>query len=378
MATLLRDLIAIPERVGSEDYVLKLSENVGDHADAALANYVVTDQLVQAFDQALSLVGHSLTSGNSSGAYLEGSFGSGKSHFMAVLHAILRNSPAARDKAELRDVVARHDDQLAGRNILPLAFHLLGADSLEERVFTQYIEQIRRLHPEAELPRLHRTDALLDDADRLRAQMGDSAFFGGLTGSGASGASAGWGSFNAATGWTAQAYDAARHAAHGDADRGRLVDALVKNYFASYGASARFVDIDEGLNEISRHAKSLGYDAVVLFLDELILWLAFAVHTPDFFRRESQKLTKFVEAGAGRREIPLVSFIAKQMDLRRWFADAGASGAEQAALEQAFSYQSGRFSSIVLGDDNLPHVAHQRLLRPVDTAAAVVRIPAPG
>lgn len=369
MSTLLRDLIDIPERVGDEDYVLKLSESVGDHAAAALADYVVTDQLVDAFDRALNLVGQALTTGNSAGAFLEGSFGSGKSHFMAVLHAILRHDPAARDKAELRDVIARHDPALVGRRVLPLAFHLLGATSLEERVFDQYIEQVRRLHPDSELPRLHRSDELLANADRLRGQMGDDQFFTGLGSSASTGASSGWGSFGASPAWTAQSYEEARRAPHGDDKRARLVDALVREYFSSFTSGAAYVDIDTGLNEISRHAKSLGYDAVVLFLDELILWLAFAVNDPAFFRRESQKLTKFVEAGAGRRDIPLVSFIARQMDLRRWFADSGASGAEQAALENAFAYQSGRFSSVELGDVNLPYVAHQRLLLPKDAAA---------
>ena len=101
----------------------------------------------------------------------------------------------------------------------------------------------------------------------------------------------------------------------------------------------------------------------MLFLDELVLWLAFGVQDREFFRRESQKLTKLVEAGMGPRAIPLVSFVARQMDLRRWFADAGASGAEQEALDRAFRHQEGRFRTIELGDDNLPYVAHRRLLR---------------
>src|SRR5674536_210797 len=124
-------------------------------------------------------------------------------------------------------------------------------------------------------------------------------------------------------------------------------------------AQASYVDLDTGLSAISSHAASLGYDAVVLFLDELVLWLAFSVQDREFFRRESQKLTKLVESGIGGREIPLVSIVARQMDLRRWFADAGASGAEQDALDRAFRHQEGRFSTLVLGDDNLPYVARQ-------------------
>ena len=45
MATLLRDLIDIPERTSADDYVLRLSESVDDHAASALKEYVVTDAL---------------------------------------------------------------------------------------------------------------------------------------------------------------------------------------------------------------------------------------------------------------------------------------------------------------------------------------------
>ena len=44
--TLLKDLIAIPERVHQGDFVLKLSEGV-THAEATLRDYVVTPQLVR-------------------------------------------------------------------------------------------------------------------------------------------------------------------------------------------------------------------------------------------------------------------------------------------------------------------------------------------
>jgi hypothetical protein len=371
MATLLRDLIDIPERTSATDYVLRLSESVDEHAAAALEHYVVTEQLAAAFDTALGIVEQALATGESKGAYLEGSFGSGKSHFMAVLHAILRGDRAARDKEGLREVVVRHDADLTGRRLLPLAFHMLSATSFEERVFGSYVEQIRRLHPEAELPRVHQTDGLLRDADALRERLGDEAFFAGLGDTGPSGeASEGWGDFGSSSGWTAATYDAARHAPATDETRGTLVTALVDAYFSSFTKAADYVDMDEGLAEIARHAKSLGYEGVVLFLDELILWLAFGMSVPEFFRREVQKLTKLVESGSGRREIPLISFVAKQIDLRRWLADAGGSGAQQAMLEESLAFQKGRFPSIELGDANLPYVAHQRLLLPKDAAAA--------
>jgi hypothetical protein len=41
---------------------------------------------------------------------------------------------------------------------------------------------------------------------------------------------------------------------------------------------------------MSRHAQSLGYDTLVLLLDELILWLASHAADLKFVNREGQKI----------------------------------------------------------------------------------------
>src|ERR1019366_9487432 len=189
-------------------------------------------------------------------------------------------------------------------------------------------------------------------------------FFAGLNG-GAGAGSGGdpWSDLLGEGTWTPESYAAARAAEPGTQSRQLLVTALVQNYFSAYTQQASYVDLDTGLAAIAAHAKGLGYDAVVLFLDELVLWLAFSGQDRAFFRRESQKLTKLVETGVGTRAVPLISFVARQIDPRRWFADAGASGAEQEALDRAFRHQESRFGTLVLGDDNLPYVANRRLLR---------------
>ena len=97
-----------------------------------------------------------MTSGISRGAFRSGSFGSGKCHFMAVLHALLRHEAAARAKVELQPVIARHDPALADKKVLPLVFHLLGAESMEKALFDGYLRQIRTLHPGAPLSAVHR------------------------------------------------------------------------------------------------------------------------------------------------------------------------------------------------------------------------------
>lgn len=368
MTTLLRDVFDIPERAGVEDYVLRLTDSVtGEGSRHALEDYVVTPALVDAFDQALGLVSNAVSTGVNRGAFLTGSFGSGKSHFMAVLHALLRQVPEARAITELQDVVVRHDQVLSGKKILPLAFHFLDAPSMEHVLFGSYIRQVQSLHPDAPLPAFFPSDSLLADAEGLRRQIGDAAFFQGLGGEGGDDE---WSGLLGSSSWDAVRYEAARAAAPQSSERQELVTALVGSYFTSYSRLTEYVDIDTGLAAMSNHARGLGYDAVVLFLDELVLWLAFAMHTPEFFRRESQKLTKLVEGSYGSLSTPLVSFVARQMDLRKWFADSGASGQQQEALESAFRHQEGRFAKIELGDDNLPYVASKRLLKPKDQAAA--------
>jgi hypothetical protein len=361
--TLLRDVIDIPEQAGAEDYVLRLTDGVGhERVATTMRDYVVTDALADAYDQALGLVEEAVRSGISRGAFLTGSFGSGKSHFMAVLHALLGNEPAARAVPLLQQVIAKHDPVLQDRKVLRLAYHLLGATSLEESILGGYVRQIRELHSDAPLPAVHNSDQLLVDADGMRARLGDDEFFKELNGGG--GAADPWSAILGSGTWDAATYAAARAAAPDAENRQQLVTSLVQTFFTSYTQQASYVDLDTGLTAISRHAAGLGYDAVVLFLDELVLWLAFSVPDRAFFARESQKLTKLVESGNAERPVPLVSFIARQMDLRVWFADSGASGAEQEMLDRAFKHQEGRFATITLGDENLPFVAHKRLLEP--------------
>jgi hypothetical protein len=372
MSTLLREVIELPERAGAEDYVLRLTDGVDPaHIARTLDDYVVTPALADSFDAALNLVADAIRTDVSRGAFLTGSFGSGKSHFMAVLHALLRQDPRARAIADLQQVIARNDPALQTRKILPLAFHFLAAESMEQALFDGYLAQIRALHPGCPLPALHESHQLFVDAARMRQSLGDERFFEQLN-AGADDADDAWGAFLGASTWDADRFDAARAAAPGDPSRQELVTVLADRFFTTYTRVASYVDLDTGLAAISAHAQSLGYDAVALFCDEVVLWLAFAVREVDFFRRESQKLTKLVEGGRGVRPIPLVSFVARQMDLRRWFADSGASGAQQEALDQAFRHQEGRFARIELGDDNLAFVASRRLLRPRDDTARAV------
>ncbi|WP_322770236.1 phage resistance protein, partial [Frankia sp. Cr1] len=369
---LLREVIDIPLRTSDSDFVLKLTEGVTD--PATLHSYVVTDRLVGNFDEALGLIAQAVSTGTSKGVYLHGSFGSGKSHFMAVLHALLRGEPTARTLDDrLTDVIGKHDAELAGKKFLLVPFHLLGAKSIEQRVLGGYADHLRRLHPGAPIPAVHRAEALLDEAASVRAKVGDTTFLAELNRAGSGGGEEDeWGDDAS---WTPAELDAALapSATPTGKARRRLVSDLLSTWFANTFRDLRedaegFVSLDAGLTEIARHAKDLGYDAVILFLDELILWLANNMGDQAFVSREVQKVTNFVEGGLGARPIPVVSFIARQRDLRELVGEQVAGDVRLSFLD-VLTLADGRFDKIVLEDRNLPLIANRRLLKPLNAGA---------
>lgn len=368
--TFLKDLIHIPERVHQGDFVLKLSEGV-THADATLRDYVVTPQLVDAFDNALGFIKQSVESSGSKAAYLHGSFGSGKSHFMAVLNLLLAGNTQARSIPELASVVAKHG-WTHGKKFLLVPYHMIGAKDMESAILGQYAEYVRKLHPQAPVPGFYLAEGLFGDAQRMREQMGDTAFFAKLNeGSGGSGGTGGgWGDMDA--GWDAASFDAATMEAPNGEERSRLVGDLIGKFFSAYrslaGDGESFVSLDDGLSIMTRHAQALGYDAVILFLDELVLWLASHAADVSFVSREGTKLVKLVEATNADRPIPLVSFVARQRDLRDLVGE-NLAGSVQAQFSDVLRHWEARFHRITLEDRNLPAIAEKRVLRPINEAA---------
>lgn len=366
--TLLRELIHIPERVHQGDFVLQLSRGVTD-ADGTLRDYVVTPQLRTAFGDALNFIQGAVQAQSSKAAYLHGSFGSGKSHFMAVLNLILSGNTHARAIPELAEVVAKHD-WTHGRKFLLVPYHMIGERDMESAILGTYAEFVRRKHPEAPVPGFYLAEGLFKDAQAWRSRMGDEGFFAQLSQGAGAGGDDGWGDF--AAGWDAVSFESALREPPAGEERSRLVADLIAQFFPSYqslaGTSEAFVSLDDGLSIMSRHAQALGYDAVILFLDELVLWLASHAADASFVSREGTKLVKLVEATNADRPIPLVSFVARQRDLRDLVGD-NLAGSVQLQFSDVLKHWEARFHTITLEDRNLPAIAEKRVLRPVDEAA---------
>jgi hypothetical protein len=361
--TNISELIDVPDRVHAGDFVLKLSEGVSA-ADETVRDYVVTEELQKTFDAALSLIRDAVLTTSSKAAFLHGSFGSGKSHFMAMLHLLLQKDPRARAKEELALVLHEHNDWIEPRKFLLVPYHLIGAKNLESAILGGYASKVLTLHPDAATPGFYRSEALLQDAARLRADLGDTKFFERLN-EGKSNAG-GWGKL--AAGWTAESSERAASSAPESEERSRLVGDLIDRFFEVARGGSDFVDLDAGLSVMTHHAKSLGYHAVILFLDELILWLASKAADQGFVSNESHKLVKLVESQQMDRPVPIVSFVARQRELKEIVGDY-TTGSELNAVNFVATHQLDRFETITLGDKNLPAIVEKRVLRPKDDAA---------
>lgn len=361
-----RDLFQVPDHIKKGDFVVKLGEGI-EHPKQTAETYVPTPALVDAFDRALKLVGSALSDARSQASYLHGSFGSGKSHFMALLSLMLSNNEEAWRLPELHALREKHAF-LGKSKLLLLHFHMIGQESIEAAVFSRYVEHCRARHPDADLPGLFADEKLFGDARRMLDELGDAAFFAPMN-DGAS-TSGGWGKLAVANRWTRERFERVAASERAE-ERADLFTALVRTRFSASAeaSSARaFVPLDSGLAIMARHAARLGYSGIVLFLDELILWLSGRAADFGWLHNELQKMVKLVEAQDMRREIPIVSFIARQRDLTEMVGDEYA-GAENTRLRDSLRYWEGKYSTIALEDRNLPAIVEKRVLRPKDDAA---------
>ena len=361
--TYIKDLIEIPDHIGRGDFVLRLSEGITD-PEGTVKHYQVTPQLVKCFDEALNLVKGSLQGAggrsSSKAAYLHGSFGSGKSHFMAILHLILAGNPHARSIPELAEVIAKHSSWMEGKKFLMVPYHLLGAKNLESAILGGYADFMARTHPNDPAPSIFLAEDLLANAEQLREAMGDAKFF-ELLNKGKNSGGGGWGTLSAA--WDAVSYTVALKSLHNSEACRRLVRDLVETHFPAMKNTEEFLSLEDGLSELSKHAKEVGYDAVVLFLDELVLWLATHAADPAFVTCEGDKVVKLVESGNAVRPVPLISFVARQRDLRELIGQQ-IMGAERLTFADVLNHHNERFGLIELENRNLPAIAQKRILLP--------------
>jgi hypothetical protein len=364
--TLLKDLIDIPTTTGADDFVVKLTD-ARTRAAQTLAEYVPTEAVVAKMNEALGRIDEACRMGKSLATYLHGSFGSGKSHFMAVMSLLLEGAPEALAKTDLAPVIAKNP-WLGKRKVLVLGFHMLAARSIEDRVLGGYLAQVREKRPDTPAVPLFRSEKVFEMARAHREQLGDEKFFAQFRDAGS-----GWGEFGGD--WDAARFDRALAADENDPERRSLLAALLETpsmrplaeLFSQGGEE--FVPFDEGLKRITSHARALKYECIVLCLDELILWLAQHATEQEFLNREIEKLVQLVEANAGDRELPIVSFVARQRNLSELISTVLPNIAGSSIYAKLQHHEARFGSPIELPDSDLATIAEKRLLTPRDAGA---------
>lgn len=161
---LISELIDLPDRVRKGDFVLNLSKGVTE-PEKTLEQYVVTPQLVACFDDALGFIRSAVESVSSKACYLHGSFGAGKSHFMAVLHLLLQHNPAVRSIAELAKVCGKHG-WVENKKFLLVPYHMIGARNMESAILGGYVDHVMEVHPTAPLPGVYLAGEIFKNAQQ--------------------------------------------------------------------------------------------------------------------------------------------------------------------------------------------------------------------
>ena len=201
--------------------------------------------------------------------------------------AVPKSGSTPKVDAELQAIDDKYNRDLVQLDQRRLAeLGLLAATQRPDRAAATY-ERLFRLAITADLFR---------DAENLRKQMGDDRFFGTL-GEGSS-ADSEFGDVDRQ--WDAERFETAIVVPPGSEERSQLISVLIGKFFGSYDTQAgahgeAFLSLDKGLSVLSKHAAGLGYDGLILFLDELVLWLASHAADLKFVHQEGQKLAKLVE-----------------------------------------------------------------------------------
>ena len=276
------------------------------------------------FDNALGFIRTAVEGRNSKAAYLHGSFGAGKSHFMAVLHLLLQHDPRRRGRrswprAGLRQARLGPGQAVPARAVPHdrRAEHGVGGPRRLRRPRAAGPPR-RPLAAASTWPTTSSTTPA-----HQRELLGDEKFFaadqpGGQAARRTKLGQARHGRWNAASvrGRAARAPPGERRT-RGPARRrpGQVPLPRLPGRLGR-GKTESYLSLDKGLSVISPPRQGAGLrrpDPVPRRADPLA---GHARRRPRVRPTEGQKLAKLVESQTPDRPVPIVSFVARQRDLR--------------------------------------------------------------
>src|SRR5690606_29558212 len=151
------------------------------------------------------------------------------SHFMAVLSLLLNGSEVAWRVPELHALREKHAF-VGQKKLLELHFHMIGQTSIESAIFAEYVQRVRQIHPETNIPGVYADDQLFADAAKLLDELGDEKFFEPMNPQG----QGEWAEFGSV--WDRARFEATVQSSNVK-DREALFTALVTTRFAAYASN---------------------------------------------------------------------------------------------------------------------------------------------
>jgi hypothetical protein len=276
------------------------------------------------------------------GHYLHGSFGSGKSHFMAILGLILENNPAIWSKVHptIKVIQENHGEWLASHKVLVVPIYMLGQTSLRMACYNAVNTRLQFLHLEP-----HE----FSDADnvitsfRIEAERYGEIVFQKLEQS---------------TGITHKRFD--RDAAGEQDEKDALAQTILEYHKTSRAERVQLYPdkFSDGMAALTRHAQAQGFSGIVFLIDELILYLT--GKSGREYTDEFNDLVALADNSALDRVIPLWVIVSKQRNIAETVPD----DSSQQGVFEAIEHHKDRFPETTeLADTELVPIVRERVLR---------------
>ncbi len=336
------DVFDLPQAIPS--CIVKIQDFDDEHTLAEnIRDYVLTERMAAEMARLVDRIVASCDRHEAGeGHYLHGSFGSGKSHFMAILGLILRGHPAiwTTDHPAIQAVAAEHRDTLTARPILVVPVYMLGQSGFQSACYNAANAQLMRMgYPPCEF----------SDADKVIASLrADADRYGEVV----------YTRFEGSTGLARRRFD---HMAAGSQEERDELAAEILTYGGAGRAerTALYPDkFSDGMAALSRHAKDQGFAGIVFLVDELILYLT--GKSGRAYQEEFNDLVALADNSALDRAVPLWVIVAKQRNIAETVPD----DSSQQQVFEALEHHKDRFPETTeLADTELAPIVQERVLR---------------
>lgn len=369
MTSAIRDLFSLPDSVSMTAFVHQIDGGEDEaRKRQALELYQVTPSIAQKLDAALSKLRDGLRDRKSVFTWVHGSFGSGKSHFMNVLSLLLADDHLVYEThPELQKQRADFRPAVIGRKLFRLHVQCISrqAVALEELVFGPALEALAQRYPSVPPPPLFESTKAFASAKAMLEVMGDEKFFAAFP-SNQQEADDEWGALS--SGWDRAKFDRAVADPSSAEARALATELAGTPFLKDVISQTGYVRLGEGLKILTAHLQELGYEGVVLFLDELILWLTTLQEDRQRLANETTKVATLIEHGVDSLALPLFTFAARQRDLSQMVGNF-AVGRDEEIFRDNLKYWKDRFDELSLEDKDLARIIEARVLRPKNDAA---------